>query len=321
MILAAIVGVAAVLIILFEPTQIVLGTLSGDAFFESRPTRFWVRQLQADPTRQAAAWSRLQQGGKGAVPVLTAILGDTAVEATVRCTSAETLAKLGPDAVTAGPVMTTALRDADPHVQAVSAAGLPKVGVPAETAVPLLTDMLKSNHAVVSARALSTYRAAAAPAVPILIELLQDRSQKPEVRANAARTLGKIGPASIAAVPALIGELGDADASVREHCAEGLGDIGPAAAAEGLSPLLKVLTDVNTRVRRDAVRSLGNFGDAARSAVPEIQKLRKDPEQMVREAAGNALKAIAPEIAVPAEEPPASAKAKDKTAEPVNAPK
>jgi HEAT repeat protein len=319
--IVAILAVAAVLAIVFEPSQTVMGKLAGDAFFQSHPTRYWVTALQSGPTRQADALSQLQQGGKPAVPVLIGILGNTSLDATLRCTAAEILAKLGPDAVDAGPVMIASLRDADSHVQALCVAGLPKVSVPAATAVPLLTDMLKSSHTVVCARALSTYRGAAAPSLPILIELLQDHARSPEIRANAARTIGKIGPASISAVPALIGEMGDADAAVREHCAEALGDIGPEAAAEGLPALIKVLTDVNTRVRRDAVRSLGHFGDAGRPAVADIRKLLKDPEKMVREAAGNALKAVAPDEAIPADEAGSPEKAKDKPAKAVNGPK
>ena len=42
-------------------------------------------------------------------------------------------------------------------------------------------------------------------------------------------------------------------------------------------------------MRRDAVRSLGYFGEAAREAMPEISKLVDDPEEMVRQAAKSAL--------------------------------
>lgn len=320
-VVCSIVIVAGVLVILFEPTQVLLGTIRGDAFFQSRPTRYWTRALQSGPTQQAEAMTQLQQGGKAGVPVLAAILSDKSVDPALRCDAAEILAKLGPDASESGPVMVATLNDADPHVQAVCVAGLPKVGVSAETAVPLLMGLLKSEHSVVSARALSTYKAAAVSSVPILIELLQDRTRKPEVRANAARTIGKIGPGSISAVPALIGEMGDADASIREHCAEALGDIGPQAAADGIPPLLKVLTDVNTRVRRDAVRSLGNFGEAAKSTLPEIRKLLNDPETIVREAARNAFKAVAPEEPLPPAAPEPAKKATGDTPAATNVPK
>lgn len=318
--IAVVLGVVAILAILFEPTQVVMGTLTGDAFFQSRPTRYWLRALQAGPAEQAEATSQLEKGGKAGVPVLMAILGSRSSSAEVRCNSAEILKKIGPDAVEAGPTMVAALRDGDAHVQAVCASALPAVGVPADTAVPMLTTMLQSAHAVVAARALSTYRGAAAPALPILVEMLQDQSRPTEARWNAARTIGKIGPAAVNTVPVLIGQMEDKESTIREHCAEAIGDIGPSAAPLGLPVLITALTDPNMRVRRDAVRSLGYLGEAAQPAVAEVKKLLKDKEAMVKEAARDALKAIAPEEATPAvkSEPEAAAKTPDKA---VNDPK
>ena len=48
------------------------------------------------------------------------------------------------------------------------------------------------------------------------------------------------------------------------------------------------------------MRSLGQIGEAAEPAVPEIIKLLKDPEQIVRDAAETALRALAPEKLPPA---------------------
>lgn len=312
--IAVVLVVAAILAIVFEPTQVVMGMLTGDAFFQSRPTRYWLQALQAGPAEQADARSQLEKGGKAGVPVLMAILGSRSNDAEVRCNAAEILKKLGPDAVEAGPTMVAALRDGDAHVQGVCASALPAVGVPADTAVPMLTTMLPSTHAVVAARALSAYRGAAVLALPQLVEMLQDHSRPTEARWNAARTIGKIGPPAVSTVPALIGEMGDKEASIREHCAEALGDIGPSAAPLGLPVLITALTDPNTRVRRDAVRSLGYMGEAARPAVADVKKLLKDKEAMIKEAAQNALKAIAPEEATPAvkSEPEAAANTPEK---------
>src|SRR5262245_51036639 len=124
-------GVAAIVVvsILVDPTQVVLGKLFGEAFFQARPTRFWTRSLRAE------AVDRLTNGGSDAVPVLVEMLrGSTAAR-----DAAEILGKMGPDAADAGPAMVAGVRDADPHVQAVCAAALAKVGVPAAEAVPLLT--------------------------------------------------------------------------------------------------------------------------------------------------------------------------------------
>jgi HEAT repeat protein len=301
---AVAVAAAAVAAVFVDPTQTVLGKLLGDSFFLARPTRFWACSLRAGPAQRADAKSQLEKGGTDAVPVLVGILRGWPGpdEAELRCTAGAILTNLGPDAVDAAPALVAALRDGDPHVQAVCATALTKVGVPAESAVPLLAEMLKTQHAVVAARALSQYRGAAAASLPALVDLLQDESQGAEARWNAARAIGKIGPAAVSAVPALIDASRDTEWTVREHCAEAIGEIGPSAAPLAIAALESMLTDPHHRVRRDAVRSLGHFGEAARGALTEISKLVDDPEEIVRQAAKTAVKAIAPGEAQPAEE-------------------
>jgi len=302
------VAALSVAAILVDPTRVVLGKLLGDSFFQARPTRFWARSLRAEPGQRADARSQLEQGGADAVPVLVGILmnwpgpGD----AELRCTAAEILTNLGPDAADAAPALVAALHDDDPHVQAVCAAALPKVGVPADTAVPELTELLKSRHVVnvvVAARALSQYRGAVATSLPVLVAVLQDESQSAEARWNAARTIGKIGPAAVSAVPALIDASHDKEWTIREHCAESIGEIGPTAAPLGVAALESMLADPHHRVRRDAVRSLGYFGQAAQETLPEINKLVDDPEEIVRQAAKTAIAAITPRQVQPTDEP------------------
>jgi len=304
------VSVAAVSVdaVLVDPTQVVIGKLLGDAFFDARPTRFWAQSLRGEPAARADARSSLRNGGADAVPVLVGILsGWTAPsDAELRCAAAELLTNLGPDAADAAPALVAALQDGDPHVRSVCASALPKVGAPADAAVPPLAELLKTQYVVVAARALSEYRGAAATSLPALLDVLQDESQNAEARWNAARAIGKIGPAAVSAVPALIDASHDEEWTIREHCAESIGEIGPSAGPLGVAALRSMLTDPHLRVRRDAVRSLGYFGEAAREAMPEISKLVDDPEEMVRQAAKTALEAIAPDQVKPADEPAGS---------------
>ena len=280
-----------------DPTQVIVGKLAGDAFFQGRPTRYWMRSLRAGPARQAEAQSALEQGHAAGVPVLVEILTGypSKQDAPARCDAVELLARLGPDAAAAGSAVAAGLNDRDPHVQAVCAAALAKLEVPADTAVPQLRQLLKTTNAVVAARELSRYRGAAAPAVPDLVALVNDKRQSTEIRWNAARTMAKIGPDAIDGLDALIDALGDQDWLIREHSAEAIGELGDAAAAKGVPALRHALSDPNARVRRDAVRSLGHFGESARDAVPEITTLLDDEEEPVRKAAATALTAIAPE--------------------------
>jgi HEAT repeat protein len=111
-----------------------------------------------------------------------------------------------------------------------------------------------------------------------------------EIRWNAVKTLGKIH--ALDALDPLVGALKDPAESVREHAAEALGDLGPAA-AKAVDPLIATLKDPYFKARRDAARSLGQIGPAAKAAVPTLEQLAKDdPQAIVREAATLAVKKI-----------------------------
>jgi len=293
-----------------DPTGVLMGCLKGEPFFEGRPAGYWERSLRADPGTRVTAIEKMEQGGTEAVSVLESLLSRPKGEsAEVRWTAAEILGKIGPEAEQAGPALLAALEDSDPHVRAIAAASLPKVGVSPDEAVPALRRMLETDQKVVAARVLSEYRGAAKPALQALVAVLTDKKLDSETRWNAARTLGKLGPNGVDAIPVLVESLEDEAATVREHSAEALGDIGPLA-ADAVPDLVSVLDDPATRVRRDAVRSLGQIGKASRQAILEMKKLLEDPEEIVREAAENAIRAIAPEELPKTSEKKADGKAK-----------
>lgn len=277
------------------PLAVVRGRLTGEAFFDGRPTTHWRRALQGEPGLRAEAIASLESGGPQAGDVLAALLGDRRGDsAELRWTAAELLGQIGAESPAIEAALIAALADPDPCVRGVAVAAIPRVGIAADIAVPALQEFLRREPDPVSLRVLSEYRAAAQPALPLLVDILGDRSQGAETRWNAARTIGKVGAGAQSAVPALVAALTDGEATVREHAAEALGDIGPPAAA-AVADLAAVLTDPATRVRRDAVRSLGQIGPPARAVVPQMKTLLNDPEGMVRDTARNALRAIAPE--------------------------
>jgi HEAT repeat protein len=162
-------------------------------------------------------------------------------------------------------------------------------------------------------------------AVPVLIELLQDREgtsrADAEVRRVAAQALGHIGPQAHAAVPALTGALADPDPLVRLAAADTLGKIGPAAvdAVPALAELLKTdepvlllkairklrgvnqaaipalvatLAHADAEARENAAEALGEIGPAAREAAPALRALLEDPNEKVRTEAARALERI-----------------------------
>jgi HEAT repeat protein len=166
----------------------------------------------------------------------------------------------------------------------------------------------------------------AAPAVPALIETLED--PEPVVRREAAFTLGAIGPEADEAVPALIELLEDEDQDVQHAACYALGKIGPGA-KEALRPLHKAMQNEDqftkvaaiwaslkiapdnprlkevavpiltealdhqaAHVRAEVAGLLGDIGGPAKAAIPELKKLSEDSDRQVRRAAAMALDQI-----------------------------
>jgi len=296
--LAALLLIAAFAGIWLQPSGAILGHLRGEPFFAGYPSSYWNRQLDDGPGERSVAREQLGKGGQAAIPVLIHLL-DTrssteSASPRVRWTVAELIGMIGPDAGEARDALIAALEDPDPHVQGVAAFSIPQIQTPATDAVPPLTRLLRTQHVVPATRALSEYRGEAHPALEDLLVILQDDKRPTEDRWNAARTIGKIGPAAIDSLPVLIALTQDREATIREHSAEAIGDIGPTASA-GIPALILCLEDPATRVRRDSVRSLGYLGSQARVAIPQMLRLLTDSEELVRHATQDALRTIAPE--------------------------
>jgi len=285
-------AVLAIVVVWLEPTGSILGKLRGEPFFQGRAGRHWCRALTADnPVEREAAVKSLGEGGADSLAVLQFLLRQNSADAEVRWTAAELLGKLGSTARPAAADLVAALDDSDPHVRSVAATALSAIEVSAAEAVGPLVKLLDRGATVPVLRALSVFGPDAAPALPTLRTVLKDETLDPEIRWNAARTIGKMRSAAAAAIPDLIAHLEVPADRLREHAAEALGDIGPDAAA-AVEPLVKALRDPYVKVRRDAVRSLGQIGPAARPAIPEIEKLLKDPEAIVRDAAKTSLEQL-----------------------------
>ena len=79
-----------------------------------------------------------------------------------------------------------------------------------------------------------------AASVPSLVEALRD--ENPDVRAQAAWALARMGPEAREAVPSLAAALADEDDRVRQSAARALGQIGPDA-AEAVGVLIQAMRD------------------------------------------------------------------------------
>ena len=127
------------------------------------------------------------------------------------------------------------------------------------------------------------------PAIPALIEALQDQNLL--VRRSASQVLAKIGHP---AIPDLAKALNNPDAGVRSSAAYALDRIG-AEAKDAVQDLVPLLKDSDVGVRRDAAYALGRIGAEAKTAVPQLVPLLTNSDLGVRRTATYALEGIGAE--------------------------
>lgn len=233
----------------------------------------------------AIALARLGPDARAAVPVLVERLEDKEF----RLAAAYALGKIGgPGARAAVPVLVTLLADSDEVVQRNVAASFRNLG---KEAVPELIKLLKDNPLYVVAGALAEIGPDASDAAGPLAFLLENDFNHDA----AALALGRIGRADAGpALPTLIKLLDDEDRQRRIAAALALGGAGKVAAG----PLLDYLK--RERSHRDlAAFALGQIGAQGQDAIPALVRLLKDENREVQLAAATALGKLGKE-AVPA---------------------
>ncbi len=157
--------------------------------------------------------------GEPAVPQLIETLSDE--NGPTRRMAAYALAAVGTPAV---PALSEVLQHTEDAVRIEATYALAQIGDSAETALPTLIEHAKDPAAEVRryiADAFGGIGPAAAPAVPALIEMLENDEDK-QARFEAALALAQIGPASSDAVPALANALRDPDRYVRDNAIHAL---------------------------------------------------------------------------------------------------
>jgi len=186
-----------------------------------------------DPkTRDAAirALARIGPEAKGAVPILITMLADK--NPLVVADAATALARIGPDAASGAAALTALLSNADMEVRSAATNALGTIGAPAKAAVPALLKQVSGPEpmlvvaSVWSIRRIEPENRALAPvATPILVKMLA--SDKPQIRYQAAAALADLGPPARAALPSLTKLLEDSDEHVRAMAGTALSRIQP----------------------------------------------------------------------------------------------
>ncbi|WP_299461189.1 HEAT repeat domain-containing protein [uncultured Gimesia sp.] len=138
----------------------------------------------------------------------------------------------------------------------------------------------------------SDFVSAQAPVIDSLIIELD--SENEDKQALAAHQLGKLGPVSKAAVPALIRVVKDGSVSSRSEAIIALGKIGPAA-APAVPELTKILRSYSVILKFNALQALRLIGPASKPAAKQIAPLLESNNSYIKVAAAWALWSVDPE--------------------------
>lgn len=273
------------------------------------------------------ALGRMGDGALAAVPALVAVLH----ERWVGRRAARALGRLGPTATAAIPELSTLLlSDGDAWGRRRAAEALGRIG---PAALPSLLDALAVDdgfirlHAVKAVGAMGPAAASAAPAVARLLADPRPRVRhaasrallamgeaavpalvacidRPEesARHGAIDTLGRLGRAAKAAVPALARTLhpsSTADLYTRQRAVIALQQLGRDGLG-ALDALMALMSEEWPRpgwfLRADAAAAVEAMERKAAAAEPVLALLLEDERPEVREAAGEALRAIGSEL-------------------------
>jgi hypothetical protein len=283
----------------------------------------------------AQALGRMGEEAKLTVPMLTKALAEDK-EAGVREAAARALGgPMVPHSRTAVDELSKALKDSSPGVRTAAVSTLKDLGAEAKAALPRVLDYLKDardkgNEPTgrgYAAQLVSKYPAEASVSVPVLVALVADAEDNPQVRSAAAEALGRFGEKAESAAAKLAQVVGDAkaDPGLRQKALMALGKVSSDAKAlwpvaraalqekdsalrgqavrvagplgkeekEVVPSLEKVAReDRNVEVRVAAIQELGGLGPAAKSAEGTLSELAGDPRPSIREAAAYALKRV-----------------------------
>jgi HEAT repeat protein len=218
----------------------------------------------------------------------------------VRRSAVEALASVGRPRASTVAVVRAALSDPDPTLREAAVATFGAWGVAGEGVRAELVARLDDPNDGVKLRALQVLPRLAGEGADVVEaftrRLAEDDSH--EVKAEAARALGQLGPAAAAAGPALLRAVQTGEAGVRVEAMRAMVLVQPPEAADAFSAGLH---DAEVTVRKVASAGWRRADDIPESAVPVLVEALHDPDTQVRANAAHAIGRMNP---VPAEAVP-----------------
>lgn len=273
--------------------------------------------LRRDPAarvREAAALalSKLEPAdARPAVPVLAAALADA--NPGVRGAAADTLRRMGKEAVEAAPALTTLLknRKAEELTRTQAALALGRIGPPEAVqagAVTALKEIILDAETspdlrTAAIRSAGFFGKDAADLAPAIAGLLVVKRAPTDLRRLAAEVLDQLGAEARTATKELRAAMKDDDKFVRALSVHALANLAaqlsPEDRAGFAQGLLLALSDSSGDVRLAAINAATRIGaeglgDSLKGVTDRLEALSRDPQKDIAEAARSALTKLKP---------------------------
>ncbi len=181
------------------------------------------------------------------------------------------------------PIVSAALRDADPDVRQWAAKLVPSLGAEAQGVIEEMTPLLDDpSPGVRSATRGSLGKMG--PLAAAALQVLRAKALDPR-SPDSLEALESLAPIGTPAVPTLMSALADPRPAVRTRTAY-LISRASRPLTEAVPNLMVALEDADPGVRRAAVVALGSMGDAAAEAAPAVARLLTDRDQATMQLVG-----------------------------------
>ncbi len=217
----------------------------------------------------------LAEIGSASIPFLVTALNHR--DTKIRCSAADTLGIIGPEAEKAVSALAGMLGDQDYGVSHHAASALGYIGY---ASVSAIIHAVRGGGGQFLETALTSFSVLKADERIIreLVLLMRDQNENPAVRGFAAKALGKMQERAKEAIPDLVYVIGDTSNEVRSAAEWALVQMGIAA----IPALGEMCANENPSMRVSAVRALGSIGPAAENAVPVLLQTMTDEDRIVR---------------------------------------
>jgi len=283
-----------------------MGLLRHEAFFDGKPTNYWVRALKQERFLGHAPpggdiGKTLREGGAAAVPVLREIVTDP--DENARAEALRALSFLGPEAREATPELAATMKqenNSGRFMLASEALAKADPTAAAETHSAILRDKTNNSRRSWALTELLKIAPQGQEALAPLQDIVNDPKEDVLLRVQAIRMLWRLKQPSEPLVVDLSAVVTSDRSPAGNQALEVLGEMGPAA-KPAVPTLLKLLESPNLPLigprwgpphQVAIIHALGMIGPEARAAVPRLQPYLKSENDVIRRAATQALEQI-----------------------------